>query len=142
MSSRSSVAALIAALVIAGCAKGPGPRPSEPAEVTVGISVSHPAPWSVISSPLRIEGMADRGWFFEGVCGARLVASDGTPVAEGYVRAQGDTYAAETWLPFAGEIEFEMPEAGYGSLVLTHSSADTGYALREFQMPIRFRMYE
>ena len=143
MQSWGNVAAvLMVASLVTGCASAPGPRPAEGSEIAVGISLSRPDPWSVISSPLRIEGMADRGWFFEGSCGVRLVASDGTVVAERYVKAEGDPYAGKEWLPFAGTIEFEMPEAGYGSLVLTRGSVDTGYTLREFQMPIRFRMYE
>ena len=137
-----AASALIAASLMIGCAGAPAPRPAEGSDVTVGISLSHPMPWSVVSSPLRIEGMADRGWFFEGSCGARLVASDGTLVAERYVVAEGDAYVGAEWLPFSGTIEFGMPEAGYGSLILTHTSADTGYTIREFQMPIRFRMYE
>jgi hypothetical protein len=135
-------AAVIVAALVMGCAKVPVPQQAESGDVTVGISLSHPMPWSVISSPLQIAGRADRGWFFEGSCGVRLVASDGTVVAERYVKAEGDPYVGKTWLPFSGTIEFEMPEAGYGSLVLTRSSVDTGYTLREFQMPIRFRMYE
>lgn len=143
MPSRSSVvAAVIVVSLAVGCASAPGPRPGESADVRVGISLSHPTPWSVVSSPLRIEGEADRGWFFEGSCGVRLVASDGTPVATRYVKRKGDPTEGRGWLPFSGTIEFEEPEAGYGSLVVTHQSADTGYTLREFSIPVRFRMYE
>ena len=110
--------------------------------VPAGIALLSPRPWAVIESPLHVDGKADPGWFFEGSCGLRLVASDGTPVATRYVVAEGESPGGPGWRRFRGTIEFDVPAAGYGSIVLTHESADTGYPLREFRMPVRFRDYE
>jgi len=130
-----------------GCAGRQNPVAREPhaalaEELTAGIALHSPRPWAVIESPLDVDGEADPGWFFEGSCGLRLVASDGTPVATRYVVAEGESPGGPGWRRFHGTIEFDVPAAGYGSIVLTHESADTGYPLREFRMPVRFRERE
>ncbi len=142
LSSAMLSGAAIACVVIAGCAAGAGPLTPTAVAPPAGVALSEPRPWSVVTSPLAVVGCADPGWFFEGSCGVRLVAADGSTVATRYVRAGGEASDVAGWRRLSGSITFDMPEAGYGSLVLTHSSADTGYTLREFQIPVRFREYE
>lgn len=72
------------------------------------IKVSAPAPLAVITSPLKISGVAIGSWFFEASAPVVLVNWDGLIIAEGYVTAEGE-WMTTNFVSFNGELKFTSP---------------------------------
>lgn len=114
------------------------------------IIISKPAPLSVVSSPLTIEGEARGTWFFEAEFPVNLVDWDGKIIAQGYARAvlepdnPDSTWMTENFVPFKAEINFDLPEnvgpqSNRGTIILRKANASD---IREnddaLEIPIRF----
>lgn len=88
------------------------------------IIITSPRPNQVISSPLTITGEARGYWFFEGDFPAQLLDKDGNILSEGIMSAQSDPLNGETsWMtedfvPFSGEMEFNVISSQIAVLVL------------------------
>lgn len=91
------------------------PSPQVPANVQAIIDekadlirVNSPEPLSVITSPLKMKGVATGPWFFEASAPVSLVNWDGLIIAEGYVTAEGE-WMIMNFVDFSGELEFKSP---------------------------------
>lgn len=91
------------------------PAPSVPLDVQKEINakadmikVTSPAGMTVVTSPLKLVGEAQGGWFFEAVAPVSIVNWDGLVIAEGFVTATGDWMTSE-FVPFTGELAFVSP---------------------------------
>ena len=81
------------------------------------IVVESPVPGSSISSPLVVRGRARGTWFFEGDFPLLLKDASGRVVAIGFATAQGE-WMTRDFVPFSGRLEFDLPPAGPGTLIL------------------------
>jgi len=103
------------------------------------IIVESPGPNEVISSPLIITGEARGTWFFEANFTIKLLDGNGGEIAVHYAQAL-DEWMTEDFVPFRGEIEFEMPETDTGFLVLEKNNPSD---IREYDdeliIPVRFK---
>jgi hypothetical protein len=83
------------------------------------IMLEYPQEGQTVSSPLRIEGKARGGWFFEATFPVVLTNWDGLIIAEGYATAQGD-WMTEEFVPFTAELTFtsDTTVSNRGSLIL------------------------
>lgn len=61
-----------------------------------------------ITSPLKITGEVDDGWFFEGSFPINLVDWDGKIIATGLARSKADWMTA-SFVPFEAELKFVTP---------------------------------
>lgn len=121
------------------------------------IIMSNPAPLSVVSSPLIIEGEARGTWFFEASFPISIVDWDGRIIAEGHADAVLDpnnpdstpasaetSWMTEDFVPFKAEITFTKPEnigdfSNRGAIILQKNNPSN---LPEnddaLEIPIRF----
>lgn len=81
------------------------------------VRVDSPGIGASFRSPLLIRGQAVGPWFFEGSFPVELVAADGTVLASHYVMADGEWMTTD-FVPFGGELEFEVTEPTEAVLVL------------------------
>lgn len=106
--------------------------------VNSDVSVFSPKSDETIKSPLKISGEARGTWFFEGSFPVILKDKNGNVVKEGFVTAQKD-WMTQDFVPFIGELEFEIPEVTRGELVL---KKDNPSDLREYDksmsVPVNF----
>lgn len=81
------------------------------------VRVSRPALDEAPRSPMTISGAAVGPWFFEGSFPVQLVLTDGRVLASHLVMAQGEWMTTD-FVPFEGQIEFEVTEPTEAVLVL------------------------
>ena len=85
------------------------------------VRVSRPALDESPSSPMTISGRAVGPWFFEGSFPVQLVTTDGRVLASHFVMAQGEWMTTD-FVPFEGQLEFEVTEPTEAVLVLTRDN--------------------
>ncbi len=118
---------------------------AEMAEKADRITLSTPAPNSVVGSPLIVTGSARGTWFFEASFPVVLTDWDGLIIAEGVATADGEWMTTD-FVPFRATLEFTnpYPEGGQdfmkrGSLIL---KKDNPSGLPEhddtLEIPVRF----
>lgn len=102
------------------------------------VRVHTPLPGAVIESPLRIEGEARGGWYFEASFPVTLLSEDGIVVARHYATADGE-WMTRDFVPFSAEVIFSHPGEGDGWLVLERSNP-SGLPEHddELRIPVRF----
>lgn len=67
-----------------------------------------PLPESVVTSPLKVSGMARGFWFFEADFPVYLTDWDGRIIAQGIATAQRE-WMTEDFVPFIAVLEFDVP---------------------------------
>ena len=72
------------------------------------IQLESPRPNQVITSPLKINGVARGYWFFEASFPVTLTNWDGLIIAQHFATAEGD-WMTEDLVPFTLTLEFESP---------------------------------
>ena len=112
--------------------------PIQEATTTDMISVTSPLPKAKISSPLSIEGAARGNWYFEASFPISLVDANGTVVASGVGKAQGD-WMTTAYVPFTSTLTWTAGKATSGILILKR---DNPSGLKEndasVSIPVRF----
>ena len=81
------------------------------------IRVSKPRPNTVITSPLKIEGMARGNWFFEASFPVRILDASGVEIGRGHAQAK-KVWMTTEFIPFEATLTFIAPISGSGTLVL------------------------
>ncbi len=81
------------------------------------VSVASPLSGASVTSPLTITGEAVGPWFFEATFPVELVTEDGEVLASGFLIADGHWMTTD-FVPFSGELEFEVEQATEARLVL------------------------
>ncbi len=110
----------------------------QPPLETSMIKVSAPLPGSLISSPLRIEGEARGGWYFEGSFPVRLLDGNGNVLASGPAEAMGEWMTTE-FVPFRASLSFDSPQTQTGTLVLEKANpSGLPQNADEVTIPVRF----
>jgi hypothetical protein len=89
--------------------------PEVPADVQAHINdkadmivLSVPAPNTVVTNPLVVQGKARGTWFFEASFPVTLTNWDGLIIAEGIATADGE-WMTEEFVPFSANLEFANP---------------------------------
>ena len=102
------------------------------------VRVDAPSPGETVESPLRVDGQARGGWFFEANFPVTLLQEDGSVVAEHYATAEGE-WMTDQFVPFSSEILFSHPGPGRGWLVI-HRANPSGLSEQEeeVRIPVRF----
>jgi hypothetical protein len=99
------------------------------------IRIDAPAPDARITSPLRASGSADNSWYFEAVFPARLMARDGTLIAEAPAIAASD-WTQDGVVPFNVEMAFTVDEETPATLVLEEDMPGENEAPRQVRIPL------
>lgn len=128
------------ALMFASCSQ-PQPAPTETAAphaelaATGAVVVTAPASGARVTSPLIVEGTATGDWFFEAQFPVKLVAADGTVLAEAPARAQDD-WMTEAPVPYRAELVFIAAQETQATLVLQEDMPADNAAPREVTVPV------
>lgn len=102
------------------------------------IRISEPRPNSVVTSPLKISGMARGSWFSEGSFPVRIVDGNGEILARGVAETKSRGLTKE-FFSFAVELSFPTPTTTTGMLFLDkHSPSDLPEYADTLWVPIRF----
>ena len=103
------------------------------------IEVEMPAANSKITSPVQIKGKARGYWFFEADAPIELVDVNYKLLARGHITAIGD-WMTEDFVPFEASLDFEIPSAKKGYLIMRRSNA-SGLPEhdRAFFIPVNFK---
>ena len=80
-----------------------GPTVSDQSDLIV---VDYPKSGDTVTSPLVVRGKARGNWFFEASFPVKLVASDGTIIAQTPAQAKGDWMTTD-FVPFEAKVDFE-----------------------------------
>lgn len=103
------------------------------------VKVVAPENFTIVKSPLEVRGEASGPWFFEGSFPAKILDSNGVVVAQGFLKAKGDSMVSGT-VPFMGTLTFTMPKTVTGTLVLQNDNpSGIPEKTEEVRVPIRFR---
>ena len=115
--------------------KGPEAPPSEaPSALISPTSVSSPAPFARVTSPLTVTGVS-RGWYFEGSFPARLVGADGQVIAEAPAQAQGD-WMTSAPVPFQATLIFTVTHDTQANIVLEQDMPREGEEPQRVTIPV------
>lgn len=91
-------------------------------DVSALITVASPAPYATVTSPLLVKGEAQGSWYFEASFPVRLLASDGSILAEVPARALSD-WMVDAMVPFEVSLVFSVPAAATsGTLILARDN--------------------
>jgi len=90
----------------------PSPKP-----LHARIVVTFPKANSSVSKKFTVTGKAPGNWFFEAQAPIIVQAEDGSKIAQGQMRAQGDWMTTEL-VPFTAEITIDPAYSGPATLVL------------------------
>jgi hypothetical protein len=99
------------------------------------IRIEAPDPDDRIASPLRASGTADNSWYFEAVFPARLMARDGTLIAEAPAIAASD-WTRDGPVPFNVEMAFTVDEETPATLVLEEDMPRDNGNPRQVRIPV------
>jgi hypothetical protein len=99
------------------------------------LRIETPSPDARIASPLLASGEADNNWYFEAVFPARLMAQDGTLIAEAPAIAASD-WTQEGSVPFNVEMAFTVDEETHATLVLEEDMPGEGQEPRQVRIPV------
>ncbi len=99
------------------------------------VRIETPAPGARTTSPLRGSGAADRSWYFEAVFPARLMAHDGTIIAEAPAIAASD-WTQDGPVPFNIEMAFTVDSEMEATLVLEEDTPTDNEAPRQVRVPV------
>lgn len=127
---------LLAAALCACSPAGDVPAQSTERTVTPAIEVSTPLGGAVVSSPLRVEGIAPNTWYYEAVFSAELRNADGRLIAEAPAQAQGDWMQPGS-VPFVVVFNFAVPAPRDAEIVLIEDmTGEDRSAPRELRIPV------
>jgi hypothetical protein len=102
------------------------------------IRVDSPRPSQPVASPLVVTGQARGTWFFEASFPVKLVAADGTVLAQAPAQAQGDWMTTE-FVPFSVTLQFSAPTSGQAMLILAKDNPSGDPAKDDsLQVPVTF----
>jgi hypothetical protein len=99
------------------------------------LRIETPAPDARIISPLTASGVANNSWYFEAVFPARLMAQDGTVIAEAPAIAASD-WMAPGDVPFNVEMAFTVDAETHATLVLEEDMPGEGNEPRQVRIPV------
>lgn len=99
------------------------------------IRIETPEPDARITSPLIASGVADNTWYFEAVFPARLMAQDGTMIAEAPAIAASDWMASGD-VPFNVEMAFTVDRETHATLVLEEDMPRENQEPRQVRIPV------
>ena len=99
------------------------------------LRIETPEPDARITSPLIASGVANNTWYFEAVFPARLMAADGTLIAE------APAIAASDWMtpgpvPFNVEMAFTVEQETPATLVLEEDMPGENEEPRQVRIPV------
>lgn len=100
-------------------------------EMSPAILIESPLPFDDASSPLRITGSANT---FEATFQINVTDGDGLIVYDEFATATSGTGTRGT---FDETVEFEVPRAGMGSVILFEYSAQDGRQINIVEVPVR-----
>lgn len=123
-----------AALALAACSDGQQAR-IQRSPGADDIRIETPEPGARIASPLRASGVADNDWFFEAVFPAKLMARDGTLIAEAPAIA-GSDWTARGPVRFTVEMAFTVEEETRATLVLEEDMPGDNRTPRHVRIPV------
>jgi hypothetical protein len=98
------------------------------------IRIETPQADARVTSPLIASGEADNSWYFEAVFPARLMAADGTMIAEAPAIAASD-WTREGSVPFNVEMAFTVDAETQATLVLEEDMPGEGEP-RQVRIPV------
>lgn len=102
------------------------------------IRVSKPRPNEIVESPLKIEGEARGGWFFEASFPVKLIDENGKELGNGVAQALSD-WMTENFVPFEAKLEFQFPKTKKGILILEKDNpSGQPEQADELRIPVRF----
>lgn len=81
------------------------------------IRINKPRPNELIGTSLKIAGEARGFWFFEADFPIKLLDANGNMVATAIATALSE-WMTEDFVPFEGQLEFQLPETKKGLLIL------------------------
>jgi hypothetical protein len=99
------------------------------------IRVEAPEPGARITSPLRASGVANNSWYFEAVFPARLMAQDGTIIAEAPAIAASD-WMTDGPVPYNVEMAFTVERETPATLVLEEDMPGENEEPRHVRIPV------
>jgi hypothetical protein len=99
------------------------------------LRIETPEPDARITSPLIASGVADNTWYFEAVFPAKLMAQDGTMIAEAPAIAASDWMAAGD-VPFNIEMAFTVDQETHATLVLEEDMPGENREPRQVRIPV------
>jgi hypothetical protein len=97
-------------------------------------TVNAPAPFARVTSPLTVTGIS-RGWYFEGSFPAKLVAADGTVLAEAPAQARGD-WMTTAPVPFSAVLIFHVTQDTPANIVLEQDMPGDGQVPQQVSVPV------
>ena len=112
----------------------PSPQPPSAPAIAAPTTISAPAPFARVTSPLTVTGIS-RGWYFEGSFPARLVGADGTVIAEAPAQAQGD-WMTTAPVPFQATLVFAVARDTPATLVLEEDTPGDGQTPERVTMQV------
>ncbi len=124
--------ALIFTAFLLGCS-----QPIAPSSPTVTEAViSAPASGELVSSPVRVEGIAPQDWYFEAIFDAQLLDANGEVIAEAPATAQTD-WTVPGDIPFLAELAYSSATEQSGTIVLiADSTGEPAPPRREVRIPV------
>ena len=129
--------AAAAALALTACSPPPAEAPTTSTEVaaTGAVVISAPASGARVTTPLVVEGTAPGDWFFEAQFPVKLVAADGTVLAEAPARSSSET-VTEQPVPYRAELVFVVTQETQATLVLEEDMPADNANPRQFTIPV------
>ena len=125
---------VFAFLILAAC--------TEPQEAKIqrsagadDIRIEAPEPGARTTSPLNASGVANNSWYFEAVFPAKLMAQDGTVIAEAPAIAASD-WMQEGPVPFNIEMAFTVNQETPATLVLEEDMPGENREPRQIRLPV------
>lgn len=100
-------------------------------ELAPAILVESPRPFETVTSPLEVTGSSHT---FEGTVQIVVADGDGLIVFEGFTTSTGGNGVRG---PFTETVEFDVPRAGVGALIVFEESAEDGSQINLVEIPIR-----
>lgn len=103
------------------------------------VVVDQPTYGALVSSPLTVTGRARGNWFFEANLPATLKDANGKVLAQKGMTATSDWMTVD-FVPFAGTLEFTIPDTATGSLIISKDNPSGDPANNSsFAVPVRFK---
>lgn len=127
----------VTALALSACSPA-AEKQAPPIDRTIvsEIEVTTPHGGAVVTSPLRVEGVAPNDWYFEAIFSAELRAPDGRLIDEAPAQAQTD-WMQPGPVPFVAEFHFAVPAPQDAEIVLIEDmTGEDRSAPRELRIPV------